>query len=167
MSIRDYILQARTFALKMANNPYFYISGFIGALVGLGVGGSVGAVCGGFLGYNLKLLGQCISLPWGIDASMSLGVAMGLGIGAALTAVTIGTLTIIKIFYQTKSYAVVYDNTQVVILSSLRFSVELASGIGVGGIIGSLANPGYGTFTGGLFGLIVMLIINTCKSALK
>lgn len=168
MSINNYILIAKKYALQFLNNPNIYIAALIGGLVGLGIGGAVGAVSGGFIGYTLHLLGSCVTLPWGIDPNMSLGVIIGVGIGASIGSVIIGLLTIFKIYKKTPSFSTVSNNnTQEILLSSLGFSIELAIGIGIGTLIGSLIDPGYGSIAGAFIGLIIMLLKSIFKNIIK
>ena len=159
MSINHYIIVAKKNAIQFSNNPNVYIAALICGLVGLGVGGAVGAFSGGFIGYSLKLLGNCITLPWGLDPSMSLGVILGLGIGAGIGAVIIGLFTTYNIYINTRSHtSFSKETTHKILLSSLGFSIELATGMALGAIIGSLKEPGYGSIVGALIGLIIMIL---------
>jgi len=159
MSINHYIIIAKKNAIQFSNNPNVYIAALVGGLVGLGVGGAVGAFSGGFIGYSLKLLGNCISLPWGLDSSMSLGVILGLGIGAGIGAVIIGLFTTYNIYMNTRSHTTFSkETTHKILLSSLGFSIELATGMALGAIIGSLKEPGYGSIVGAFIGLIIMIL---------
>lgn len=166
MSITNHILKAKKYALQLINNPNVYIAALIGGLVGLGIGGAVGAVSGGFFGHSLQLLGNCVTLPWGIDSSMALGVILGAGIGASVGSSIIGLLTIFKIYKKTKSFSI-SSNTHEIVLSSLGFSLELATGVALGAIIGSLKDPTYGCIVGAFIGLVIMLLASIFKSIIK
>ncbi len=165
---KNYINKAKKYALQFINNPNFYIASLIGGLVGLGIGGAVGALSGGFIAYHLKFIDGCVGLPLGIDPNMPLGAVIGLGVGAIIGAAIIGLLTIFKIYKVTKSFSSSSnENTHEIVLHSLRFSLELATGVGVGAIILSLKNPAYGSIIGAFIGLIIMLIISIFKSTTK
>lgn len=168
MSITNHILKAKKYALQLLNNPNVYIAALIGGLVGLGIGGAVGAVSGGFFGHTLQLLGSCVTLPWGIDPSMALGVILGVGIGAGIGSGIIGLLTVFKIYKKTKSFSTSSnENTHEIVLSSLGFSLELATGVALGAIIGSLKDPTYGCIAGAFIGLVIMLLASIFKSIIK
>lgn len=168
MSINNYILRAQKNALLLINNPGLYIAALIGGLVGLGAGGAVGAVSGGFIGHTLHILGSCVTLAWGIDPDVSLGVIIGAGAGAISGSVIIGLLTIFKIYKKTQSLTIFSNkNTHEVVLSALGFSIELAIGVGVGALIGCLQDPGYGSIVGAFIGLILMLLVSTFKRIIK
>lgn len=165
MIFNNLIPKAKKYALEFTNNPSIYIAALIGGLVGLGTGGAVGAVSGGFIGHNLQILDSCVTLPWGIDPNMSLGIIIGIGIGAYIGSSIIGLLTIFKIYKKTQSFSTSSNkNTQEILLSSLGISVELATGMGIGTIIGSLKDPGYGSIAGAFIGLIIMLLKSTFKN---
>ena len=168
MSIKNYKMIIKKFVFKFIYNPNFYIAALIGGLVGLVVGGGVGALSGGFIAYNLQFLGSCVTLSWGIDPNIILGIIVGIEIGAGIGAVIIALLTISKIYKDTQSFSVLLNkNTQEILLHSLGFSFELATGMAVGAIIFSLKSPGYGTIVGAFIGLIIMLLKSIFKSLIK
>jgi hypothetical protein len=169
MSINNYILIAKKYTLPFINNSNLYIAALIGGLVGLGVGGALGAVSGGFIGYTLQFLGGCVILPWGIDPSMALGAIIGMGVGASIGSSIIGLLTIFKIYKNTKLFSTFSNETtpQKILLYSFGFSIELATGMGLGAIVGSLKDPGYGSIAGAFIGLFIMLLVSTFKNIIK
>lgn len=158
--IKIYRPIAIKFVLEFISNPNIYVAALIGGFIGSLIGGIIGAISGGFIGSGLQLLGNCITLPWGLDPTMSLGTILGLVIGVGAGAATIALLTIFKIYIKTRSLTTFSkETTHEILLSSLSFSIELATGMGIGAIIGGLESPGYGLIFGAILGLLVMLLI--------
>ncbi len=168
MIIKKYKIIKKKYVFQFIYNPNFCITALIGGLVGFVVGGAVGALSGGFIAYHLQFLSGCVTLSWGIDPNIILGIIVGIEIGAGIGAVIIGLLTIFKIYKDAHSLSTfLKKNTQEILFRSLGFSFELATGMGLGAVIFSLKNPGYGTIVGAFVGLIIMLLTSIFKNVSK
>ena len=158
MNIQKFISQIE----KIVKNPSTYVAAVIGALIGCGIGGVIGAIAGGFIGYDYNLLNGC-SVTWaGREPSIAMGSIIGLIAGILIGGGLTVLITIYKIYKKNKSLTILSsDNISETILGSLGVSIEIAIGMGLGAIIGSLKLPGIGSALGAIVGLLLMLFTGT------
>ena len=164
MNIKTLFLIAKKRIKKIIYNPNIYVAAVVGVAAGLGMGGAVGAFAGGFIGYTLKLCTVCMANPWGIDPNIILGAGIGFVAGAVVGGGVTGLITIYKIYNKSPKLPVLSrTNIPEVLWSSLRVGVEVAIGMGLGAIIGSLKMPGYGTIAGAVIGVLLMLLTTSLE----
>ncbi len=164
MSIKQHIKSTITNILGIINNPNIYVAAIVGTLTGILIGGAVGVFSGGFIGYAYKICSGCMAPLFNVNPDITIGGAIGGVVGAALGGVITGLITIYKIHKKTLQLPNLSpENISGVILNAFWISIELAIGIGLGAIIGSLKLPGVGSAVGALMGLALMLFTSTLE----
>lgn len=143
---------------KIITNPNIYIAAFISILIGLGAGGTIGMFAGGFIAYTGTPCTAC--LPYSLDINLLIPLSMvsGLVLGALAGAAIIGSITVYQIHNTCDVPVLSATNIDTVLKEALAVSIELAIGMLLGAIIGSLKQPGYGSLMGALFGMGLILI---------
>ncbi len=154
--------------LGIINNPCVYVAACIGTLVGALSGGAVGFFAGGFIANAYKMSEELI-LDWhSLNSPMAFGALIGLLIGGFIGGVFTGSVTIYKIHkrtYQLKMLS--HENIAGVILSALYISIEVAIGMGIGAVIGSLKLPGIGSIMGAFVGILLMFFTASLEKTNK
>ncbi|MGL5743298.1 MAG: hypothetical protein ACRCXC_12600 [Legionella sp.] len=126
--------------------PSTYVAAVIVTVLGCGVGGVIGAIAGGFIGHDYKLVTGCTLLWPGLEPSIVFWSMMGLIIGTARGGAIAGLITIYKIYNRNKRLkSLSADTISEIILSSLGVGIEVSVGMGLGAVIGSLKLPGVGS----------------------
>ncbi len=164
MSIKQHIKSIVTNLLGIINNPNIYVAALVGSLIGILIGGAVGVFSGGFIGYAYKICSGCIAPVFDVNPDITVGGAIGGVVGAVLGGVITGLITTYKIHKKTQQLLNLSpENISGVILNAFWISIELAIGIGLGAIIGSLKLPGVGSAVGAFMGLVLMLFTSTLE----
>lgn len=168
MSIKTRVRSIYCEVLNFLNNPSIYVAAVIGTLIGVLVGAAVGLVSGGFIGYSYKICAECVSGLALIDPSISLGAFIGLFAGGVLGGIFSGAVTMIKIHRKTNHLQILSnENITGVLLTAFYISIEIAIGMGLGAIIGSLKLPGIGSVLGAMIGITLMLFTSTLEKNKK
>lgn len=158
MSIAKHIKSVKTSILNIVNNPNIYVAAIVGSLIGILSGGVVGVFSGGFIGYGYKICSSCMAPLFGVNPDIIVGVVIGGVVGAALGGVITGLITVYKIHKKTlQLLSLSPENISGVILNAFWISIEIAIGMVLGAIIGSLKLPGIGSAIGAFIGMILML----------
>lgn len=158
---------------KIIYNPNNYIAVVIGALVGGVSGCAVGLFSGGIIGYEFKICSECPTHLFGfnigfVDLNTAMGAIIGGVIGAAVGGAITGLVTTFHIYRKPDFPKILTnDNIKEVLIGSLWISFELAIGIILGAIIGSLKSPGIGSTIGALIGMALMLLITIWENRTK
>jgi hypothetical protein len=144
------------------NNPNLYIAAVVGAIIGGVTGGAVGLISGGFIGYSFKICHACVPPLYDINPDITVGGILGLVIGTALGGAITAIVAVYKIHKNTR-YLLNMSSEYItqVLLGALGISIEIAIGMGLGAIIGSLKLPGIGSALGAFVGIGLMLFTTT------
>lgn len=145
--------------LVLFRRPTLYVAAIAGVIPGGVAGGIIGAVSGAFIAPLLGYFSGFKDHLWGIDVDHIVGGAFGLIIGAVLGGGLTCLVTLYKIYPIKKHIKVLSkNNINDVLFHSLSISIELAAGMLVGAIIGSLKVLGIGTVMGGTIGMLLILL---------
>lgn len=154
--------------LVFVRNPSIYVAAVIGTLIGVLIGSAVGLASGGFIGYAYNIGAECTSPPQFIDPSIGLGAFIGLFIGGLFGGIFSGAVTMFRIHKKTHHLQILSnENITGVLLTAFYLSIEIAIGMGLGAIIGSLKLPGIGSILGALAGIVLMLFTSTLEKNKK
>lgn len=153
--------------ISIINNPCVYVAACIGTLIGALTGGAVGFFSGWFITNSYKMSELILDLQ-NINPAMGVGALIGLLVGGFLGGVFTGLVTIYKIHKRTSPMKILsHENIAGVVLSSLYISIEVAIGMGIGAVIGSLRLPGLGSIMGALVGIMLMFFTASLEKTNK
>ena len=153
---------------QIINNPNLYVAAVVGALIGGVSGGLVGLISGGFIGYSVKICNGCMAPLYDINPDIIVGGIMGIVIGAALGGVITASIAMYKTHKKTRHLSsLTLDNRTLVLLGAFWISIEVAIGMVLGAIIGSLKLPGIGSVLGAFLGIGLMLFTTTLETKIE
>ncbi|WP_131782507.1 hypothetical protein [Legionella gresilensis] len=145
--------------LNLLKNPIYYVAAIAGTVPGGISGAIVGAVSGAYLSPLFGFFTGYKDHQFGLDVDIFVGGAFGVIIGSVLGGGFTGSATLLKIYKNKKHVnAISKDNIAEILLPSLSASIELAAGMLVGGIIGSLKSLGFGTVLGAIIATLIILL---------
>lgn len=164
MSIQSFINTIITQIKYIINNPNVYVALVVGVAFGICAGGLVGAFAGGFIGYALQLYQTVLVFSFPVNLNVVVGGFIGLIIGAVIGGVIIGLTTTYKIHKKTYQRQILSHKEMPGTLSGVfGISIEIAAGMVLGAIIGSLKTPGIGTLLGAIVGATLMVISSSLE----
>lgn len=171
MSFRSRIIRIAQKIESIIRNPTIYVGAVVGVIVGGGAGVVIGLIAGGFIGYDFKICSACttyLTEQLQIDPSIALGSSIGAVMGAALGGIIIAAITVFKVYKKnSKSPLLSHDNINETLLDAFWISIEVAIGMSIGAVIGSLKHPGIGSILGAMGGIILMLFTATLEKKPK
>lgn len=145
--------------LNLLKNPIYYVAAVAGTLPGGIAGAIIGAVSGIYLSPLFGFFTGYKDHQFGLDVDVFVGGAFGVIIGSVLGGGLTGGVTLLKIYKDKKQVEVLSkDNIAEILLPSLSTSIELAVGMLVGAIIGSLKQLGLGTVLGATIAMLIILL---------
>jgi hypothetical protein len=146
----------------LINNPNLYVAAVVGAVVGGLTGGAVGLLSGGFIGYAFKLCNGCMTPIYDINPDIIVGGIVGHVIGTIVGGGITALVSMYKIYKKTQQIPhISSESITPILLRSIFISLEMAIGMGLGAVIGSLKLPGVGSVIGAVIGVGLILFTST------
>lgn len=164
MNLKAKIIRFKHWVEGILFNPNIYVALVTGAVIGGITGGLVGLLSGGYLGYHYNFCEQCSFYFPQLNPSITSGAVIGAVVGAAFGGAVTAAVTLLRVHIRTRNKPELSKaNIGAILTSSIWMGVEVAIGMALGAIIGSLKEPGLGSALGALIGTLLMIFTITLE----